>query len=152
MGPMVTRNGSAEPGALFDAPAPVDPDEPIARSHIAAYYQDPVDRARAELARAGAALEAAQQRQSAWHGTGVLSDADADWVVLRAQSAVHEIASVLIRTPGFPNIDVDLTEYEAAKAEHAAVRRWLRAHGHPHIEPGDGEPAKPTPRTRKSRR
>jgi hypothetical protein len=149
---VVSGAGSADSGALFDAPAPVDPDAQIAQSHIAAYFQDPVDRALAEVARASAALEAAQQRQSAWHWRGVLSTSDADWVVLRAQNAAHEIASVLIRTPGFPNVDVDLTEYEAAKAEHAAVRRWLRAHGNPHLEPGDGEPAKPTPRPRKSRR
>jgi hypothetical protein len=142
-------------GALFAVPGPGDPDEPIALAHIEAYFQDAVDRARAKAEAAQRDLLAAQDRQAAWRETRVLPDHEANLVASRATGAAVDLASALINTPGFPNVALDRTAYERALAEEDAVRRWLRAHGHPHVleARSDGGNTRPeTPSKRRSTR
>lgn len=152
MGPVVSAMPNTETGggdgALFSAPVPADPDEPVALKHIEGYFQEAVDRTQAKVEAAQRDLLAARERQSAWRETRVLPEHEADFVAMHAAGTAVDIASALISTPGFPNVAVDRTAYERALEENAAVRRWLRAHGHPHVHEAQSEPGQPEPRAR----
>ncbi len=145
---MPSTDTSGGDGALFAVPAPADPDEQVALAHIEAYFQDAVDRAQAKAEAAQRDLLAARARQTAWRETRVLPEHEADFVAMYAAGAAVDIASALINTPGFPNVTVDRTAYERALEENAAVRRWLRAHGHPHVHEARSDPGRPEPRAR----
>jgi hypothetical protein len=142
---------AAEDGALFPAPRTPDPDEAVALRHIEAYFQGPVERARERIRAATKDLQAALARQAHWRRSGVLSDADADWVAIQAQDAVLESGSALIRTPGFPNVELDREPYERAQAEHAAVCRYLRPR-HPGLVTTEAQPERGVGRRTAGRR
>jgi hypothetical protein len=133
------EQAAAEDGALFPAPRTQDPDQAVALRHIEAYFQNPVDRAREKIRKASVELEAALARQANWRETGILSDADADCVAIQVRGAVLETGSALIRTPGFPNVELDREPYERAQAEHAAVCRYLRPR-HPGLVTTEAQP------------
>lgn len=134
-----------------DLGAVSDPDEPAARRVIEAYFDDVRERAQAKLDEAAAALEAVRGRVATWQQSGELSRHDALFAAMFATEAAIRTAQPVIaaraayRTPDRAQVDT----YERASAEEQAVRRYLRAHGHPEVLGPEDEQAAPTGTRRK---